>query len=104
MSEEFGCALIDYIKNGRPSANTPYLFIKHSAPYGAMALNVSTYMRRAGIDSTGKRTGSHILRHSLASNLLKANEQLPVISEILGHKSTESTKSYLKVDLDRLRQ
>lgn len=69
-----------------------------------MALNVSTYMRRAGIDSTGKRTGSHILRHSLASNLLKANEQLPVILEILGHKSTESTKSYLKVDLDRLRQ
>lgn len=109
LSEEVGCALIDYIKNGRPSANTPYLFIKHSAPYGAlssgvMALNVSTYMRRAGIDSTGKRTGSHILRHSLASNLLKANEQLPVISEILGHKSTESTKSYLKVDLDRLRQ
>ena len=56
-------------------------------------------MRRAGIDSTGKGAGSHILRHSLASNLLKANEQLPVISEILGQQIHGKYKELLKGEL-----
>lgn len=43
------------------------------------------------------------MRHSLATNLLGANETLPVISEILGHSTTESTSVYLKVSYDQLR-
>ena len=61
-------------------------------------------MRAAGIDSTGKRKGPHALRHSLATNLLGLNNQMPVISEILGHTTSESTKSYTRVSLDMLRQ
>ena len=61
-------------------------------------------MLRAGIDFTDRKTGPHALRHSLATNLLGANATLPVISEILGHSSTESTKTYLRVNMDLLRQ
>jgi site-specific recombinase XerD len=61
-------------------------------------------MRKASI--TGwkeKKHGAHSLRHSLATNMLKKNVSLPVISTVLGHQTTETTKIYLKVDSNNLR-
>lgn len=65
---------------------------------------IAEYMRVAGINNAGRKKGSHSLRHSLATNLLKCNEPMPVISEILGHSTTESTMTYLRVDYDLLRR
>lgn len=108
LSEEVGSAIIEYIKYGRPSIDCPFVFLKAHAPYGPLGSNilnsmVGEYMRLAGIDTRGKKSGPHSLRHSLATNLLKSNEPLPVISEILGHSSTESTNTYLRVSYDMLR-
>ena len=108
LSEEVGKAIIDYIKYGRPSIDSPFVFLKAHAPYGPLGSNVlngmvGEYMRLAGVDTRGKKSGPHSLRHSLATNLLKSNEPLPVISEILGHSSTESTNTYLRVSYDMLR-
>lgn len=46
----------------------------------------------------------HSLRHTLASALLEQHTPLPVIADILGHLSTQSTQVYLHVDLDALRR
>ena len=51
----------------------------------------------------GVITVAHALRHSLAGRLLKNRIPLPVISEILGHLSTETTMAYLRVDIEQLR-
>jgi len=59
--------------------------------------NISTEMG-------AKRVGLHALRHSLAVTLLEKNTPLPIISEILGHASINSTSPYLKVDVPMLRQ
>lgn len=109
MSEEVGLAIIDYIKNGRPDIDLPYVFITAIAPYRQLSSNVlcaciADWMRSAGIDSTGKKKGPHTLRHSLATNLLGLNNPLPVISEILGHSTTQSTTTYTRVSMDMLRQ
>jgi len=109
LSEEVGTALVEYIRDARPKIDTPFLFISVQAPYkplrsNVLAANIAEAMRVAGIDSSKRRHGPHALRHSLASNLLKANETLPVISGILGHTSTESTMTYLRVDINRLRR
>ena len=40
---------------------------------------------------------------SLAGRLLENRIPLPVISEILGHSSTETTIAYLRVDIEQLR-
>ncbi len=109
LSEEVGCALIDYIKYGRPNTNLPYIFIKSFAPYkelsaGVLSLNIAKWIRIAGINPNNRRTGAHALRHSLATNLLNINETLPVISEILGHTTTQSTSTYLRVSYEQLRQ
>jgi len=62
-------------------------------------------MRLANIKNwKHKKHGPHSLRHSLATNMLKKNISMPVISTVLGHQNTESTKIYLSVDTDKLRQ
>lgn len=52
----------------------------------------------------GTKNGSHTLRHSLASRLLEHEIPLPVISEILGHTTTETTMIYLRIDISELRK
>lgn len=109
LSEEVGNAIITYIREARPSIDLPYVFISCIAPYrplssNILASNIADWMRSAGIDSTGKRRGAHALRHSLATNLLNLNNPMPVISEILGHSSTQSTTTYTRVSLDMLRK
>jgi len=107
LSEEVGSALVEYIRNGRPNIDTPFMFISGHAPFkplksNVLASNIAEAMRVAGIDSSKRKHGPHTLRHSLASNLLKANETLPVISEILGYSSIASTMTYLRVDINQL--
>lgn len=109
LTEEVGGALIDYIKNARPNIESPCVFITARAPYKPVENNplghkITEYMRMAGIDASKRRAGPHALRHSLATNLLSENVTLPVISEILGHSSTDSTKIYLRVNVSMLRQ
>lgn len=107
---EIGNSLIDYLKYGRPISNLPYIFIHCGQPYDRLAEPtlhsiVTFYLRRAGIDNVSeKKHGPHALRHSLAGFLLENKTPLPVISEVLGHSNTESTKTYLRIDLKSLRQ
>ncbi len=110
LLEEIGNAIIDYLKYGRPVSDLPYIFIHTNRPYDRLAEPtlhsiVSFYLRRAGINNVNeKKHGPHALRHSLAGFLLEKKTPLPVISEVLGHTNTESTKTYLKIDLESLRQ
>ena len=107
---DVGEAIIDYLKHGRPPyAKTNTIFVNHVAPYQKMTPSgiyciISSAINNAGIEVKGRKTGPHALRHSLASKLLAENTPLPIISEILGHKTTESTKTYLKVDFEHLRE
>lgn len=107
---EIGNAIIDYLKYGRPVSDLPYIFIRAAQPYDRLeepTLHsiVSFYLKRAGIDNlANKKHGPHALRHSLAGILLENKTPLPVISEVLGHTNTESTKTYLRIDLDTLRE
>jgi integrase len=109
LSEEVGNAIIEYIKYGRPVVDLPYVFITAQAPYkelsgSTLGKNIMEWMRASGINTAGRKHGPHALRHSLATNLLKSQESLPVISSILGHSSTDSTMVYLRVDISLLRQ
>ena len=109
LMEEVGNAIIEYLKYGRPNVELPYIFITANAPYKELSSNgmgaaIADYFRVAGINLAGRKHGPHSLRHSLACNLLKSNETLPVISEILGHTNTDTTMEYLRVDINHLRQ
>ena len=109
LSEEVGGAIVEYIKYARPDIDNPFVFLTVRAPYkelsgSIISRNVAHWISVAGINCVGKKKGSHALRHSLASNLLALNTPLPVISEILGHNNSESTKTYTRVSINMLRQ
>jgi len=110
LLEDVGLAIIDYLKYARPDYDlTDAIFLRLTPPIGKLQAPtlhsiVTQHMRMAGINiQDGKKHGPHALRHSLASALLEENTPLPVISEILGHRSTASTSAYLKIDVNQLR-
>ena len=47
--------------------------------------------------------GAHALRHTVATDLMRAGVSLKAIADVLGHRSLDTTALYAKVDLPRLR-
>ena len=98
------------IKYGRPNIDTPYLFVRHLAPFGPFAEGgnlcrlIEQYMGAAHLPSLQKKRGMHSLRHTLASQLLEKDTPLSTISDILGHVDTNSTAVYLKVSMQKLKE
>lgn len=110
LTSEVGWAVIDYLKYGRPKIDSPYLFVKHMAPFGPFSesdhLNqlIKRYMELAHLPTLKKKRGMHSLRHTMASMLLENDTPLSVISDILGHTDVDSTAVYLKVDIKKLKE
>jgi site-specific recombinase XerD len=106
---EVGNAIVDYLKYGRPKLNEPFVFLCARSPFNPIHTCVITQIVqhafvKTGINTKDRKHGPHALRHSLAGRLLERQTVLPVISEVLGHENTESTRFYLRVDLTSMRQ
>jgi len=110
MLPDIGNAIIDYLRYGRIKSEEPFVLLTGKPPCRRFTTsNVVTHVvqrafKKAEINIKGKRFGPHSLRHSLAFRLLERNTVLPVISEVLGHENTESTKYYLRIDLKSMKQ
>jgi len=111
LMEDVGNALIDYIQFGRPKTHYRQVFLRLSpaaVPFSedAHLYQIVKYWKDlAGIKFRSKqRQGLHSLRHSLATYLLEEGTPFPVISNILGHRSTRSTMIYAKSSVELLRQ
>lgn len=108
LPENLSLLLIDYIKSHRPKSDEPYVFIcrdtgnKYSDTMLFAILN--KYFVKTDICIGNRKHGPHALRHSLASNLLKGNTPMPVITGILGHKDINTTSKYLSIDIESLRR
>jgi integrase/recombinase XerD len=59
-------------------------------------------MRRAGVICPS-RGAAHVLRHSVATSMLRQGASLQEIAEILRHRSIQTTEIYAKVDVTSLR-
>lgn len=106
---EVGNSLVEYLKFGRLKSEEPFVFLCARSPYNPIHTSVITQIVRntfakTEINTKNRKHGPHALRHSLAGRLLERQTILPVISEVLGHENTESTRFYLRIDLTSLRQ
>jgi len=102
-----GEAIVNYLKFGRPVSVSQNVFLTANAPYRTIdGLLVSSIVRRhiysSKVDVRNRKIGSHAMRHSLASQLLCKGTTLPVISDVLGHANTQTTMTYLRVDMKAL--
>lgn len=100
--------LADYIRNHRPESGTDYVFVCEAS--GDRFCNSQLYavlrrlMRRSSVEPGDRKHGPHALRHSLASSMLADEAPLPVISGVLGHSGTQTTRAYLGIDVESLRR
>lgn len=108
---DVGWALIDYLRNGRPDVECDNVFLRHTHPYKAFARGEAMqYMLRqyalsAGVWKAGteKRCSFHMLRYSLASDLIQHGVSLTTISGILGHSELNVTTLYTQLDVPQLK-
>lgn len=104
-----GEAIIDYLKYGRKKSESQNIFLYARPPFSAIsndavAMAIAHLIDSSGVDKTRRKHGAHAMRHSLASRFLENKESMPVISESLGHQNTDTTMSYLRIDIESLRQ
>ncbi|WP_198034102.1 site-specific integrase [Acidihalobacter ferrooxydans] len=107
LSTIVGAAIVDYLKNGRPSTTHREVFMRCSAPlapigHAAVISRAGHFIRKAGISVP--RAGSHVLRHSCVQRLLNAHFSLKQIADYVGHQNASSTQIYGKIAVEQLRE
>jgi site-specific recombinase XerD len=104
---DVGEAIAAYLRQHRPHCTARRVFIRSKAPYRGFAhpSSISTIVcravKRAGLQPA--LTGAHLLRHSLATGMLRSGASLDEIGEILRHRVPNTTEIYAKVDINGLR-
>jgi site-specific recombinase XerD len=107
MPHDVGQALAAYLHEGRPRCASRRVFIRARAPHQGFAGPVAVCdivrraLGRAGLNPGFK--GAHLLRHSLATHMLRKGSSLAEIGEVLRHQLPNTTEIYAKVDLVALR-
>lgn len=109
LSQDVGDAIVACLQAGRSVSDSDKLFLRARAPFrgfrshATVSVIVASAMRRAQIDRPC-RGAAHLLRHSVASSMLRQGSSLQEISALLRHRSIETTQIYAKVDVTALQQ
>ena len=106
LPKDVGAALVHYLRHVRPACATRTVFVRLHAPRHGLRLSavccvVRRALQRAGLNPDFK--GAHLLRHSLATNMLRRGASLGEIGHLLRHRQPTTTQIYAKVDIEALR-
>lgn len=100
---DVGQALARYLRRRAPSESRA-LFLCVLAPRGPVnAKGVSKIVREACIRAGLAPMGAHPLRHTAASEMLRAGASLAEVGQVLRHRQLHTTALYAKVDRVALR-
>ena len=105
---DVGAAVADYIRCER-QGHARALFLSSKAPYGPLTDNgyvnetIKAAFRAAGVQRPSGYVGAAVLRHSLATNLLRSGASLEEVGDVLRHRTRAATMIYAKTDLEGLR-
>lgn len=107
ISNELGSLLEEYILYYRPNLMDEYhLFLnKYVCRYTSMSRETVRGVIRRAFEKeniNGWWKGTHALRRTAASKIYSSGSGLKLTADILGHKSIDSTKAYIKIDFDQL--
>jgi integrase/recombinase XerD len=96
LAVDVGEAIVSYLCR-RPRIDSRALFLRVLAPAGAISSGaVSGIVRSACKRAELPSVGSHALRHTAATEMLKRGASLPEIGEVLRHREQKTTASYAK--------
>lgn len=102
-----GEALLDHLRQNRPSSAGRAVFFRAPAPHTpmswhAVSLRAKYYLQKAGIKVP--RSGSHTLRHTCVQRLVDAHLPFKTIGDFVGHRTADATAVYAKVNIEALRE
>ena len=97
-------AIVAYMLGGRPKSHDRHLILSLSAPHGPIVPGlvgryIQEAMHKAQLSST-----PYWLRHSYAQHLLSSGASIYEIKEMLGHRHIESSRKYLHIHTDLMRE
>jgi integrase/recombinase XerD len=103
---DVGEAIVAYLQSGRPAtAQDRSLFVRVRAPHLGLSGGGITQIVFAAAGRSGLGPiHSHRLRHTAATQMLRAGAGLEEIGQVLRHRQVLTTAIYAKVDRDALRQ
>jgi len=104
---DIGEALVLYLKNDRPRVASRCVFLCRRAPHRGLGhpSTVSTIVMRALVRAglSPATHGAHLLRHSLATTMVRRGASFTEIGQVLRHRSPNTTEIYAKLDFGVLR-
>ena len=104
MPIKTGNIVFRYIRDGRPQSPEPYIFIRHEAPYNRIQRGVCrSALKRFIAASDDKSCCFHSVRKTFATQLLKGNTKVELISDSLGHSTDGTVHKYLSLDEKQMR-
>jgi integrase/recombinase XerD len=108
LTKAAASAIESYLLSGRgellSGKTTPYLFLAEHGGYLHRALVGRIVKRYADAARIRKRVTCHVLRHSVATHLLRGGADIRQIQALLGHSSLATTERYTRVEISDLRQ
>lgn len=100
---DVGGAIVAWLRRGRPRCDCRYVFVRVRAPLGALSTaGVSQVVARACARAGLPVFHAHRLRHTAATDILRAGGNLVEAGQVLRHRSQITTAWYAKVDVDAL--
>jgi len=99
LPADVGDALAGWLERGRPRRDSSFVFTRLRAPYiGLTSGAVSQLVRRVSVRAGLGPVGAHRLRHTAATEMLRAGGSLTEVGQVLRHRGRDVTSIYAKVD------
>jgi integrase/recombinase XerD len=99
LPSDVGDALAGWLSRGRPRCECVFVFTRAVAPLGGLSSGgVSTIVQRACRRAGLPVVGAHRLRHTAATEMLRAGGSLAEVGQVLRHRGRDVTSIYAKVD------
>ena len=106
LPEDVESAMRDYINNGREPSDEQHVFLNgHGLPIKSHVVSdvVRKHFAQTDINFGTRRRGANALRMTFASRLIAENVPYEVVRSALGHLHRDTTRSYVKFDIEALR-
>jgi integrase len=105
LPADVGEAIVAYLRHDRPAVTERSLFTNVRVPYSPMTASA---VKQVAVTAAGRAglvdVSAHRLRHTAATDMLRAQASLVEVGQVLRHRSAATTAIYAKADRGRLRE
>jgi len=105
LTRDVGEALADYILNGRPQSDSPYVFLRMLTPHTGIGATAIGEIYRDCCKAAGLPVSKrfHNLRRALGTSMVNAGVPVTTAAQVFGDVDIDPMKQYIAVDTEHLK-